>query len=764
MAIRLRDIPIGPKIVGGFSLLALASLVVGLAGFLGMRHLEDRLTELYENRVLPMQQVKEYGDYYLVDVTRTASRVNAGVQSFDNGLKTLDDGAATVATRQTDLRELLATAPDEDKPLIEDLLAAGTLGDELVDSLRQIFRSQDYGAVGLVMSTDFFTVMDPLATAVADLMEQEVTRADEAYLSARADRKLANLILFLVVAFALVSALAAGTCLASSITGRLALVVARTEGLVGQDISDLNLFTKGLAEGNLDVKSGDSAALLEIDDRDEVGILARAVDTIVQQTRGSVRSAEQARDAVRGLVLETRRMTDAASEGDLSVRGHPEWFAGAYRQLLLGINSTLDEMLAPVSEASGTLEWMAERDLSARMVGDYKGDHARIKDALNQAASNLEEALSEVRASSQEVAAAARQITSGSQELAESASSQASSLEEVSASLQELTSRTRSTTESAQEARGISGEASRAARSGRDNMLRLSEAMERIKDSSDSTSRIVRTIDEIAFQTNLLALNAAVEAARAGDAGKGFAVVAEEVRTLARRSAEAARETSELIEGAVRNADEGVLLNREVLANLEEIGGRVDRMSTVMGEIAEGSTHQAQEVEQIARAVERMNSMTQQTAANTQESAASSEELSSQAARLRELVDSFQLRGRDARAGSPARPTSPPPTRSAPPARPAAGQEKWASRPQPPAPRAAAPTAGERATVKPLGIGSKKTGASSPASNGHGHAHEIGHGHGNVGSHSNGVGGGKGSSRAGNRGPVIPMDPELLDF
>jgi len=738
MSIRRRDIPIGPKIVGGFSFLALASLLVGLAGFMGMRHLEDRLTELYEDRVIPMQQVKEYGDYYLVDVTRTASRVNAGVQSFDDGLKSLDEGAATATIRQMELRGLLSTAHDEEKALIQGLLAAGARGDELVETLRHNFRSQDHGALGLVMSTDFFTVMDPLATATAELMAHEVARADEAYLSARADRKLANLILWLVAAFALVSALAAGSCLARSITGRLALVVARTEGLVGQDISDLNLFAKGLAEGNLDVKSGNSVALLEIDDRDEVGILARAVDRIVQQTRGSVRSAEQARDAVQGLISETRRMTDAASEGDLSVRGHPERFSGAYQQLLLGINSTLDEVLAPVEEASETLERMANRDLSARMVGDYKGDHARIKDALNQAASNLEEALSEVRASSQEVAAAARQITSGSQELAESASSQASALEEVSASLQELTNRTRSTTECAQEARGISGEASRAARSGRDNMLRLSGAMERIKVSSDSTSRIVRTIDEIAFQTNLLALNAAVEAARAGDAGKGFAVVAEEVRRLARRSAEAARETSDLIEGAARNADEGVELNREVLANLEEIGGQVDRMSTAMGEIAQGSTLQAQEVEQIARAVERMNGMTQQTAANTQESAASSEELSSQAARLRELVDSFLVKGGgQADRGTSGHPQRP--RRSAPPARSHPAPATWAALPQPPAAGGHSPEADQWTAMKPAGAGARN-------------------------GHSNGNGGGRGSSLSGNRGPVIPMDADVLDF
>ena len=766
MAIRLRDMPIGPKIIGGFGFVALTSVLVGLAGYLGMGHLQDRITELYEDRVLPIQQVKEYGDYYLVEVTRTASRVNSGVQTFADGLRVLEEGAAEARTRQAGLEALREKAREDETLLLNEVLSAGSRGDELVGTLREIFRSQDYGGLGLVMGTEFFSVMDPLAASVDQLTALEVARADEAYLAAAEDRRFASMILFLVVAAALLFAVGAGTGLARSITGRLALVVARTEGLSRQDISDLNVFASGLATGDLDVKTGSSAPLLEIDDQDEVGVLARAVDEIVTQTRGSVRSAEQARDSVRGLVAETRRLTDAARQGRLDERGDVGRFTGAYRQLVEGINSTLDEVLAPVTEASDTLERMADRDLSARMVGEYRGDHARIKNALNQAAANLEDALSEVRCSSQEVASAARQINSGSQELADATSAQAGSLEEVSASLQQLTVRARDTTTQAQEAREISRGASGATRSGRENMLRLSEAMERIKDSSDSTSRIVRTIDEIAFQTNLLALNAAVEAARAGDAGKGFAVVAEEVRTLARRSAEAARETSELIEGAVRNADEGVELNREVLANLEEIGGQVERMSTVMGEIALRSTDQSQEVEQIARAVDRMNGVTQQTAANTQESAASSEELSSQAARLRELVDSFQLRSSSSRW----EPNGSPPPRAS-----QRSSDSW-FRPSGSVPATRGPSARSRPAERPRSAEDHAGAAPSPSGNvssregsastsgkasatsatsGYGRRHDR-----NGSTSGNGAAG----EHGGNRGPVIPMDPDLLDF
>ncbi len=177
-------------------------------------------------------------------------------------------------------------------------------------------------------------------------------------------------------------------------------------------------------------------------------------------------------------------------------------------------------------------------------------------------------------------------------------------------------------------------------------MRRLSDAINKIQASSDATAKIVKTIDEIAFQTNLLALNAAVEAARAGDAGKGFAVVAEEVRNLAMRSAEAAKNTANLIEESVSNSGGGVAINQEVLKNLVEINGQVKKVSEVMVDIAAASEQQTQGVGQVNAAMERMNLVTQQTAANAEESASASEELAGQAQEMRGMVLSFQLSGR----------------------------------------------------------------------------------------------------------------------
>ena len=248
----------------------------------------------------------------------------------------------------------------------------------------------------------------------------------------------------------------------------------------------------------------------------------------------------------------------------------------------------------------------------------------------------------DIGSGSQQVASAAKQIAGSSQNLAEGASEQAASLEETASTLEEITSMARQNAANVKQAEGLAAENRERSKRGGDIMSRLSAAITEIKKSADQTANIIKTIDEIAFQTNLLALNAAVEAARAGDAGKSFAVVAEEVRNLARRAADAARTTNELIEESQKKAEVGVSAAGEAENILKEITGAAQKVGALLEEISAASTEQADGAEQINSAVTQIDQVTQSNAANAEESAAASQMLSSQAVQLTGSVDALK--------------------------------------------------------------------------------------------------------------------------
>ena len=289
------------------------------------------------------------------------------------------------------------------------------------------------------------------------------------------------------------------------------------------------------------------------------------------------------------------------------------------------------------------LERLAQRDLTARVTGNYVGDHAKIQEALNGTAQALHDAMAQVSQAVTEVSAASSQIAESSQAVAAGASEQAASLEETSSSLESMSAMTKQAVDNAHQANGLAQNAKAEATEGAASMEQMSGAMAKIKASAEATSQIIKDINEIAFQTNLLALNAAVEAARAGEAGRGFAVVAEEVRSLALRSKEAANKTEALIRDSVKRAAEGEATAKHVQAKLGGIASGVSKVTDIVAEIAAAAKEQSAGIEQVTKAVGQMDTVTQQNAANSEESSSAAAELSGQSEELASMVQSFQL-------------------------------------------------------------------------------------------------------------------------
>jgi methyl-accepting chemotaxis sensory transducer len=244
----------------------------------------------------------------------------------------------------------------------------------------------------------------------------------------------------------------------------------------------------------------------------------------------------------------------------------------------------------------------------------------------------------------EQVLSGASQVASGSQSLAQGSTEQASAIEELTAAISEIANRTKTNADSANQAQVLSKNVKLGAEAGNGQMATMQHAMEKINQSSIDISKIIKVIDDIAFQTNILALNAAVEAARAGQHGKGFAVVAEEVRTLAARSSDAAKETTFLIEGTINKVKNGTEIANQTAISLHEMVDGIGKISEINGRIASASTQQAVEIAQINQGIEQVSQVVHQNSATAEESAAASEELSGQAEMLKNKLYRFKLK------------------------------------------------------------------------------------------------------------------------
>ncbi len=334
-------------------------------------------------------------------------------------------------------------------------------------------------------------------------------------------------------------------------------------------------------------------------------------------------------------------MISGAVAGQLDNRIGTEDYSGFLKGLAEGINRLMDAVVEPLQETKRVIAGLAEGDLTQSMSGDFQGDFAELRDAVNATMSKLLDMVNEIGTSSGTIASAANEISQGTADLSQRSEEQASSLEETAASMEELTGTVKQNADNAREANKLASSARDEATKGGEVVSKAIDAMAGINKSSKQIADIIGVIDEIAFQTNLLALNAAVEAARAGEQGRGFAVVAAEVRSLAQRSASAAKEIKTLINESVEKVTEGSKLVDQSGETLSEIVGSVKKVSDIIAEIASASQEQASGIEQINKAVVQMDEMTQQNGALVEEAAASSEAMSDQAAALDDLMGFF---------------------------------------------------------------------------------------------------------------------------
>jgi methyl-accepting chemotaxis protein len=349
-------------------------------------------------------------------------------------------------------------------------------------------------------------------------------------------------------------------------------------------------------------------------------------------------------EALQALIVETGNVADAASRGELAVRGDTSRLTGKYREIILGINNVLDQMAQPVNEALVVLEEMAQGNLDRTMDGIYQGDYARLQEAVNGTVQSFNLILGEINRAADQVASASRELSHGSETVAQGAAAQAATVEELSASVTAITGQIKQNAVQANQTAQLAENTRESAGRGNAQMREMLAAMQQINEAAHGIAKIIKVIDEIAFQTNILALNAAIEAARAGVAGKGFAVVAEEVRSLAGRSAAAAKETAALIESSIQKTADGTEIANQTAAALDQMATDVSQAVALVAGIATASNEQATSITQINQGIDQVAAVTQNTTATSQESASASEALLGQAEELQQLVGRFRLK------------------------------------------------------------------------------------------------------------------------
>ncbi|QSX05488.1 HAMP domain-containing protein [Sedimentibacter sp. zth1] len=316
-------------------------------------------------------------------------------------------------------------------------------------------------------------------------------------------------------------------------------------------------------------------------------------------------------------------------------------------QLAKNVNATLEALSAYISNISDILGNVSKGNITDSVEMDYIGDFKPIKDSLIEIIDSLNTTLIKINETAQLVTDESEQVSSGSMALSEGTIQQASSIQELSASISEVANKVNKNAENAKEASKMSEKTVIEVKNGYDLMQNMMEAMEDIRLASDQIQSIIKVIDNIAFQTNILALNAAVEAARAGAAGKGFGVVAEEVRNLAAKSAESAKNTSLLIQNAIDAVEKGSQIAQNTSDSLKLIVESTKESTKLINCISEASNEQSNVISQINEGVEQISAIVQTNSSTAEENAASSEELSAQAQTLKMMVSIFELKTRN---------------------------------------------------------------------------------------------------------------------
>lgn len=667
------NLKISKKLIYSFLFVSLIAVVMSTMSIIRFTDLADQDTLMYKDCVISIQNLSMALARFEKANAITRDEVMAADMSIAAGkTRERQELSKEIGAYLTKYEPSVSTA--EEKQLYGEFLVYRKQFKDAAGKFDQLISSGQTEQAKLLLNGELSGIREGYRVSLQKLIDQNIESARQISESNASNSRTAilSLIIFSIIGVAVSIGLGifVSVTIKNPITKVLLMaqeiqkghVKARANvegedeiGVMAKALDHVASQLEALAGGMHSISKGDLSIQLPVYDKDDA--LAPAMNTIT--------------DTLKELVNEVNTLATEAVNGNIENRGNTEKYEGGYRLIVSGFNNTLDTIVKNVRDYEKVIEKVGHGDLTARMIGDYRGNFKNLQNNANGLAGSLGNLISDVSEAIAATASAANEISSSSEQMAAGAHEQSQQATEVAGAVEEMTKTILESSQYAAKASENSRLASDSAKEGAKKVEDTKKGMLKIVESTKSTSEkitslarktdqigeIAQVIDDIADQTNLLALNAAIEAARAGEQGRGFAVVADEVRKLAERTTKATKEIADTIKQiqleakdadssmneAGKAVEEGMQLTEAVALSLTQILDVNQKVSDIVTQVAAASEEQSSAAEQISKNIEGISSVTQQSAAGTEQIARAAEDLNRLTVNLQDLVSRFKL-------------------------------------------------------------------------------------------------------------------------